>query len=743
MSASLKSRRDSRHDSDEEGAAPSKRRRTSQDDVLFKQQMQTTLKKLSGAAPNSFAVSRRVNAPMTTITIKNTQSIVHFPVYESKVAEVVQLMEQSPDGKVQKNNAGVINSWELNSGGFEISNPAWNDFIDNELVPMIKEEMFVDFSFRPTLYKLVLYKAGSYFQSIEHLENIDGMFGKLVIQLPSVYKGGQFELSRDGKPIMSDFSSANRSNTFSTFFTAFYWYCDSSMSLITEGYRVCLIYHLISRPSLIPTFPRQHALEPALLNLIRNWEYRGKLVYALKHKYSESDLTFDNLKATDRSIANFLVYIAKETDLAVYLAIFNKESSGQSTATNFSFDSDDEDSSRWKSYSISKLIAIDGTNLLTTSLTVKFDAEVITEDCFNNIAPYRKKLKLNGGAIDVTRFHSSAAIVFWPKRFLLEVPKKCGASSADLDKIFLKEIDTYRGNVKEDTVEAKLKNWAKEIVSLRGNKSIDVIKAIVEMKDIPLIQSLFSNCVMLNEVSLSLAIDVCEKYGWKTFADQVPEMFRKLSKKDGIELLGRIGIADMDEDKKSIVHKSMQTILNKSLFSSYMDEQNRLKEQDFFLSACRLAEKLDFEMFNVAKDKSMLLIVPVLLRLVPNNSQKLPPFWNNVALHFVQEMLKALFKPVLNWRRNDRANCSCIDCSPLNAFLASDQVEISFRMGKQRRDHLKQFLFQMPNITHQTNHRTNNGILVIRKISENLPEDAEKRSFSMGNINTLLAILPR
>ncbi|KAG4078532.1 hypothetical protein HA402_009244 [Bradysia odoriphaga] len=773
---------DTEYETEEEGVTPAKRRKVDEDDELsFKEKVQNILEKLSDDAPGPFAVSGRLNAPMTTIAMKNSKNVVHFPLYEGEASNVIKLMEQSPYGKGAKTvvDTAVRNSWELNSDGFEILNPAWNDFINNELVAKIKEEMFIDFSFTPSLYKLLLYKTGSFFQPHRDSEKVDGMFATLVVQLPSIYKGGQLIVRHDGKTVTSDFSSIDSSNTFSTFFTAFYCDCEHEVLKVTKGYRVCLVYNLISTRSIIATAPRRHAFELELVDLIKNWEYRGKLVYALKHKYSESNLSFDNLKATDRSVANFLVYIAKENDLNVYLAIFNKESSGQSTDhidfdrrnyryggeysdVDADFDSDDQDFSYGKTYSLSKLVAVDGANILSKSLTVKFDAEVIPEDCFEKIDPYRKTAEPTGNAgVDVTRFYRSAAIVFWPKRFLLEVLKKGGASSDDLDKIFLKEIDTCRGKAKDDTVEAKLKNWAKEIIS-RGNKSIDVIKAIVDMKDIPLIQSLFSNCVMLNEVSMSLVVDVCEKYGWKTFAGQVPQMFKKLAKKDGIELLGRIGTADMVKDKNIVLHNSMRVILDKaengnsptgSLYLSWykspptMEEnmKKRLDKQEFLLSACRLAEKMDFKMFDFLTTKPIPLIVPVLLRLVPQESKKLTLFWNDIALHFVREMEKEASKPtvVLNWRRKDKAKCSCSDCYPLNAFLASDQETISFKMGKDRRKHLHQHLNGIKDISHETDRGGHIGVLVIRKTAQSGSDEAEKRSFSIAHLQKLRSIVPK
>lgn len=650
--------------------------------------------------------------------------------------------------------------------------------MNESVAAKIKEEMLTEFSFTPSLYKLLLYKAGSFFKPHRDSEKMDGMFATLVIQLPSLYKGGQLIVRHDGKTNTSDFSSTDdSSNAFGTFFTAFYCDCEHEVLKVTDGYRVCLVYNLISQRSEIPTAPRKHALEHELITLINNWEHHGKLVYALKHKYSEKNLSFTNLKSTDRTIANFLAYISKANDLSLYLAIFNKESSGQSDGCDFDFgrrsrygrkdsdvdadfDSSDEDFCNGKSYSLSKLISADGDNILTGSLSVKFDEEVIPEDCFASIEPYRKTAEPTGNAgVDVCKYYRSAAIVFWPKKFLLDVLKQGGVRSVELDKVFLKENEAYRGKAKDDSAQAKLKNWAKEIISSGGNKSLDVIKAIVDMADIQLIKSLFSHGVHLNEASTSLMIDVCEKYGWKTFETEIPQMFGKLTREIGIELLGQFSTPKMVKAKTTAVHNVMSVILNKSTnppsssYSSWYVKpptiaekmKKRLEEQEFLVSACRLAEKVNFKMLDFAKSKSFVLLVPVLFRLVPKESKTLSSFWKDVATHFIQEMEKEATKPVvvLNWRRNVKTKCSCSDCSSLNAFLTSDNETISFTMGKDRRQHLHQRMNQMKDIAHDTDRGGRIGVLVITKTSKSGSEESEKMTFSKENLTKLRVILPK
>lgn len=640
-------------------------------------------------------------------------------------------------------------------------NPAWNSYVNEVVAPRIKKEMCIECSFTPSLYKLKLYKTGSFLKPHRDSEKMDGMFATLIIQLPSQYKGGQLVVRHDGKTITSDFSSVEASNPFSTFFTAFFRDCEHEVLEVTEGYRLCLVYILICHRSEVPIAPQRNALEVQLITLIKDWEYNGKLVYALKHKYSEANLSFDNLKTTDRVIANFLIHMAKANDLHVFLAIFSEESSGQKDYYDYDFDrSHRRDNDRSKSYHLSKLISIEGDNILVTSnLSVNFDKEVIPEDCFTSLELYRKTAQSPGNAgVEVDQNYRSAAIVFWPKQLFLQVLKNGGAESIDLDKVFLQEIEEQRGKVNDDETKSKLLLWANEVITSGGDKSIDVIRAIVEMKDIPLMGKMFSRCVNLNEISTSVLVDVCEKYGWNSFSTQIPGMFQILNRDVAIQLLSQlIGIKQMEIEKKNIVHNVMTIILKKCedikpcyamcyVRTPTMEEKmkKRTEDQDFLLSTCRLAERVSFNMLTFVKTKPFLLFVPVLFRLVPQKSKVLSSFWKEIATYLLQEMEKEAVKPavVADWRREVKANCSCRDCSDLNHFLANDQESISLKMGKQRRQHLHIAMNRMQDIAHETDLDRPIGLLVIKKMSKTGVDEFEKNLFSKENLKKFRLIIP-
>lgn len=78
-----------------------------------------------------------------------------------------------------------------------------------------------------------------------------------------------------------------------------------------------------------------------------------------------------------------------------------------------------------------------------------------------------------------------------------------------------------------------------------------------------------------------------------------------------------------------------------------------LHEQTLLLSVCRLAEKIDFNLLNFAQSKSAQLFVPILFRLVPEESNSLIPFWKGIAMHFLQELKTEAAKPIFvpNWQR--------------------------------------------------------------------------------------------
>ncbi len=101
----------------------------------------------------------------------------------------------------------------------------------------------------PELYKLLLYDEGAFFRSHQDWERTSGMFGTLVVSLPSDHQGGAVVLKHQKDEYSPD---SSRSSAFGTSFAA--WYSDvfHEVQKVTGGFRSVLTYNLVQTGSSVP-----------------------------------------------------------------------------------------------------------------------------------------------------------------------------------------------------------------------------------------------------------------------------------------------------------------------------------------------------------------------------------------------------------------------------------------------------------------------------------------------------------
>ena len=168
-----------------------------------------------------------------------------------------------------------------------------------------------------------------YLQPHRDTEKVDGMFGTLVIQLPSDYKGGQLVVFHQGEKKTFDYSDKPRE----CYYTAFYADCQHEICEVTEGYRLCLIYNLVSRAQAVPLpVPAEDNSEAVgqVVETITEWtaaDEKGPSVmaYVLDHKYCDASLSFSALKNKDRAVADLLQNARKQVNFDLYLTKVTKE----------------------------------------------------------------------------------------------------------------------------------------------------------------------------------------------------------------------------------------------------------------------------------------------------------------------------------------------------------------------------------------------------------------------------------
>jgi len=196
------------------------------------------------------------------------------------------------------------------------------------------------------LYKLLVYDPGAFFLRHRDTEKSPGMFGTLVIVLPSEHAGGELVVSHGEKEVTVSLANNEVS---AIRFAAFYADCEHEVKPIVSGNRVCLIYNLIRRPraSSLDAREKKRARleilkddaaspdidhEVTISKIAQELSQRlgtstggkpAKLVCILSHYYNPVDLAPSSLKSGDLIVTNALTKAAEQAGITVYLGILH------------------------------------------------------------------------------------------------------------------------------------------------------------------------------------------------------------------------------------------------------------------------------------------------------------------------------------------------------------------------------------------------------------------------------------
>ncbi|KAL9644896.1 hypothetical protein ABK040_005376 [Willaertia magna] len=280
---------------------------------------------------------------------------ISLPIVTKEQAnELIKICTKSLYGKGENTifDETVRKSWELDPTKFKITNPSWNAMIRTLINTKIKENLGVSPNkvIEANLYKLLLYEEGGHFDLHLDSEKESGMFATLIIQLPSIYEGGEIKVLHNGKEQV--FKQNINSSTI-PYFLSFYSSCEHCVSVVQSGFRLCLVYNVVlsgstNELSTNDIFNNTDLIN-RFLNLMKEWKEGCKedtittdntnilinnkypqhpLVYLLEHKYSTEGLTtIDGLKGNDYQIYAFLKRCVEESNnllFEFYPSLFTK-----------------------------------------------------------------------------------------------------------------------------------------------------------------------------------------------------------------------------------------------------------------------------------------------------------------------------------------------------------------------------------------------------------------------------------
>lgn len=317
--------------------------------VEARQALQRLLAGLGEAS--QFVSVGQLSAVLPGLEVKGIGPI-GVPVTSADAKRIVGKASQAPYGRGEATivDTDVRRVWQLEPTQFTLRNDAWNEALAG-VVDAVKRDLGIRGNVSAELYKLLVYEKGSFFKPHRDSEKVPGMFGTLVVCLPSRHEGGTLILQHDGQTKNIDFGG--KGSEFQTRYVAFYADCQHEITPVTSGYRICLVYNLASGGKKQPKAPHNAAAVSEAARLIKDLfstppDELTKLAIPFAHKYTEAGLDPKQLKGSDRACADVLARAAQSLDYQCYCALLTLHQEGMPDYGTIDYGSPwDRRRSRW------------------------------------------------------------------------------------------------------------------------------------------------------------------------------------------------------------------------------------------------------------------------------------------------------------------------------------------------------------------------------------------------------------
>ncbi|KAJ3542327.1 hypothetical protein NM688_g5980 [Phlebia brevispora] len=240
------------------------------------------------------------NAPNPGITLPDVGP-VGLPL-NPREAEVIKAhAEQAPFGMGERTvvDTSIRDTWQMDARTVKFRNPTWNTWLNN----VVQE---------------VCRTLGVFYECVTILR-----YSFLAANATKFSSPRRFgEIGRTSAVYDTSLTSDLQTSVMA-------WYTDVTHEVkpITSGYRLALSYNLIhTTTSLRPALPGDDSIMSPLRNALLAWkadagaESPDKILYLLKHKYSQASLNGSALKGSDAQHAALLDPLCKELGFCLGLA---------------------------------------------------------------------------------------------------------------------------------------------------------------------------------------------------------------------------------------------------------------------------------------------------------------------------------------------------------------------------------------------------------------------------------------
>jgi hypothetical protein len=283
-----------------------------------------------------FFVHGSLDAPIPRVEVDGV-GVLSFPVPASQIQAIIKRAHRAPYGRGKHTivDTSVRNAWQLDSADVRIGGKAWEKAFNQIMSTVIAGLGCSGMKVSANLYKLLVYERGGLFRPHRDTEKSDGMFGTLVVVLPSAHGGGELIIRHGPREVSVNLSSPDVSELT---FAAFYADCEHEVRPITHGSRVCLTYNLSLAETgkkkqqtalTAPLYEREVAAAAEILGAtFRKGGALTKLAWLLEHQYSAAGLSFAALKGQDAARVQVLSQAAERAGCARYLGVVHIEETG-------------------------------------------------------------------------------------------------------------------------------------------------------------------------------------------------------------------------------------------------------------------------------------------------------------------------------------------------------------------------------------------------------------------------------
>lgn len=642
--------------------------------------------------PGDFCTSGTCDLPAPGLMVAGIGPI-GLPLIPLQGEQLASVAEPAPFGRGTETllDPTVRRTWQIAASKLTFTGRNWPHTFD-AIVRRAAVGLGVPGEITAEPHKLLLYAQGGFFLEHRDTEKSDGMFGTLVIVLPSSHDGGELVIRHQGREVSLDMQPKDPSEAC---FAAFYADCRHEVKPVRSGYRLTLVYNLLhkgSRPS-PPAYDKQR---DALIKLFGEWKECDpiKLVYPLEHAYTTDALAFDTLKGVDAARASVVVAAAGQSNCDAHVALVTIREGGTAEHVDGPYDrrhrryDAEEDEFTVievddRSATLSEWRQPDGSDPGFGTLPLDED-EVTPPEALDNLAPTEQAFHEatgNEGA-SFSRAYHAAAVVVWPHHHWMNVLNQGGlgttvSAHTRLSRASGADRSRSEWNDAHALAEVMVQSWPRH--SRRSPAgAVPFLEALATRNDTDVIISFMANVA-------------AQGFFARADADAMARALRLLPTKTASELLTTIacGPGSLDARAALLAHCCDQDIARAAACLVESLSEAALPSSGF-PRALRIAPAIVVDIVRVLASGAPTVldrVIHVFLQpphdwdmdevLIPAAVElgHIAPLLRDACItHLTSRVAQPLFPP-RDWTRDATLTCQCASCVNLARFLSDPTAE--------------------------------------------------------------------